>query len=64
MRNQPAIPAEIEREILFGSGHRCAARGTDTPPERAIHAGATTVRESPSCAGERSGFDSPPVSLR
>jgi uncharacterized protein YjbI with pentapeptide repeats len=33
--NRPAIPAEIAREILIESGHRCAVCGTGIPLERA-----------------------------
>jgi type I restriction enzyme R subunit len=33
--NRPAIPAEIVREVLFESGHRCAVCGTPCPLERA-----------------------------
>jgi hypothetical protein len=33
--NRPAIPAEIAREILIESGHRCAVCGAGCPLERA-----------------------------
>ncbi|MCK4473129.1 MAG: HNH endonuclease, partial [Anaerolineae bacterium] len=35
MPNRPAIPAEIERDILIECGHRCAVCGTPVPLERA-----------------------------
>jgi len=35
MPSRPAIPAEITREILLESGHRCAVCGTPCPLERA-----------------------------
>jgi type I restriction enzyme R subunit len=35
MPNRPSIPAEIEREILVESGHRCAVCGASCPLERA-----------------------------
>jgi len=35
MSTRPAIPAEIEREILIESGHRCAVCGASIPLERA-----------------------------
>jgi type I restriction enzyme R subunit len=35
MSSRPAIPAEIEREVLIESGHRCAVCGTPCPLERA-----------------------------
>jgi hypothetical protein len=35
MSDRPAIPAEITREILLESGHRCAVCGTPCPLERA-----------------------------
>jgi len=35
MSNRPAIPAELAREILLESGHRCAVCGTPCPVERA-----------------------------
>lgn len=35
MSNRPAIPAEMTREILLESGHRCAVCGTPCPLERA-----------------------------
>lgn len=35
MSNRPAIPAEVTREILLESGHRCAVCGTPCPLERA-----------------------------
>ena len=35
MPNRPNIPAEIERQILIESGHRCAVCGASCPLERA-----------------------------
>jgi len=35
MPSRPSIPAEITREILIESGHRCAVCGTPCPLERA-----------------------------
>ena len=35
MPNRPAIPAEIAREVLIESGHRCAVCGAGCPLERA-----------------------------
>lgn len=35
MPSRPAIPAEVTREILLESGHRCAVCGTPCPLERA-----------------------------
>ena len=35
MSNGPAIPAEIAREVLIESGHRCAVCGAGCPLERA-----------------------------
>jgi len=35
MPSRPAIPAEVTREILLESGHRCAVCGTSCPLERA-----------------------------
>jgi tetratricopeptide (TPR) repeat protein len=35
MYNRPAIPAEITREVLIESGHRCAVCGAGCPLERA-----------------------------
>ncbi|TKJ39094.1 hypothetical protein CEE37_11785 [candidate division LCP-89 bacterium B3_LCP] len=35
MPNRPKIPAEIAREILVESGHRCAVCGTPCPLEKA-----------------------------
>lgn len=35
MSDRPSIPAEIQREILLESGHRCAVCGAPTPLERA-----------------------------
>lgn len=34
-QNRPSIPAEIERQVLFEAGHRCAVCGTELPLERA-----------------------------
>lgn len=34
-RGRPRIPAEVERQILFESGHRCAVCGLPCPLERA-----------------------------
>jgi sulfatase modifying factor 1 len=35
MQNRPSIPAEITRQILTESGHRCAVCGANCPLERA-----------------------------
>jgi hypothetical protein len=35
MSNRPAIPADIQRQILWESGHRCAVCGTPCPLEQA-----------------------------
>ena len=35
MSDRPAIPAELEREILIESGYRCAVCGDPCPLERA-----------------------------
>jgi type I restriction enzyme R subunit len=35
MSSRPSIPAEIAREILLESGHRCAVCGAPCPLERA-----------------------------
>lgn len=35
MSNRPAVPAEVKREVLVESGHRCAVCGASCPLERA-----------------------------
>lgn len=35
MTNRPAVPADIERELLLECGHQCAVCGTPIPLERA-----------------------------